>query len=242
MTDPGSPSPPRSASGAAPPARVVDASFVAGAVDPETLPPPTLVEVAFAGRSNVGKSTLLNALMERRGLARTSNTPGCTRQLNVFAIRCADGLALHFVDLPGYGWARRSKTERLEWQRMIEGYLLHRVALRAVVLIVDVRRGIEEEEQELAAFLSDGAARGGKSGRTRPAGAQGERSRSAAGGGPEVILVATKMDKLGAARRKPALEAVRRAAGSFGGKVIGFSGATGDGRDSLWTAIRNAAL
>src|ERR1700687_2991994 len=134
--------------------RVVDAKFVAGAVDTDSLPPPTLVEVAFAGRSNVGKSSLLNAMMQRLRLARTSRTPGCTRQLNVFEVRCADGLAVRFVDLPGYGWARRSKTERKEWQGMIEGYLRRRAGVRAGVLLVDVRRGLEEEEEQLVEFLS----------------------------------------------------------------------------------------
>ena len=94
--------------------RVIEATFVAGAVDTKSLLPPTLMEVAFAGRSNVGKSSLLNTMMQRRGLARTSNTPGCTRQMNIFEVRCADGLMVRFVDLPGYGWARRSKTERKE--------------------------------------------------------------------------------------------------------------------------------
>src|SRR5260221_10017991 len=133
--------------------RVVEAQFVAGAVDNASLPAPALAEIAFAGRSNVGKSSLLNTMMQRRGLARTSGTPGCTRQLNVFEVRCADGLTLHFVDLPGYGWARRSKAERGQWQGMIEGYLRGRASLRAVVVIVDVRRGLEEEERQLVEFL-----------------------------------------------------------------------------------------
>src|SRR5215472_8857167 len=111
-----------------PETRVVEAKFVASAVDVASLPPPTAVEVAFAGRSNVGKSSLLNAMMQRRGLARTSSTPGCTRQLNIFDVRCADGLSLRFVDLPGYGWARRSKVERTQWQSMIEGYLQKRAS------------------------------------------------------------------------------------------------------------------
>jgi GTP-binding protein len=205
--------------------RVVDAKFVAAAVDAESLPPPTLVEVAFAGRSNVGKSSLLNAMMQRRGLARTSNTPGCTRQLNVFEVRCADGLALRFVDLPGYGWARRSKTERGEWQEIVEEYLRKRTLLRAVVLLVDVRRGPEEEERQLFEFLvASTEERGGKA--------------------LELVWVATKTDKIGAARRKPSLDAVKRAMGAMGlrAPVIGFSAVTGEGREELWEKVRRIAL
>jgi len=200
--------------------RVVHAEFVAGAVDAQSLPPPTLVEVAFAGRSNVGKSSLLNAVMQRRGLARTGGTPGVTRQMNIFEIRCHDGLSLHLVDLPGYGWARRSKKERAEWQGMIEGYLRNRAGLRAVVLLVDARRGTEEEEQQLVDFL------------------RGPRLVS----DPkplEVILVATKLDKLGVAARKPALEAIRKGAGT---PAIGFSAVTGEGREELWGRMRRAVL
>jgi GTP-binding protein len=207
--------------------RVVEAAFVAGAVDSESLPPPTLTEVAFAGRSNVGKSSLLNAMMQRKGLARTSNTPGCTRQLNIFELRAADGLSLRFVDLPGYGWARRSKKERAEWQTMIEGYLTTRASLRAIVLLVDVRRGVEEEEQQLVEFLAQPR----KVSEPRPL---------------EVILVATKIDKLTASARKPVLEKVRQSAVAAGatraGRAIGFSAVTGDGVEELWGRIRYAVL
>jgi GTP-binding protein len=203
-----------------PETRVVDAKFVAGAVDSASLPPPTLIEVAFAGRSNVGKSSLLNAMMQRRGLARTSSTPGCTRQLNIFEVRCSDGLALRFVDLPGYGWARRSKTERKEWQSMIEGYLRGRAGLRAVVLLVDVRRGLEDEERQLLEFLQE------------PRAVSAPRPL-------DVILVATKIDKVGAAARKLALEEVRRGAGA---RTIGFSAVSGEGRDELWASVRRVAL
>jgi GTP-binding protein len=208
-----------------PETRVVDAKFVAGAVDTESLPAPTMVEVAFAGRSNVGKSSLLNAMMQRRSLARTSNTPGCTRQLNVFEVRSADGLAMRFVDLPGYGWAQRSKSERKSWQAMIEGYLRRRAALRAVVVLVDVRRGVEHEERQLLEFLS-------------------EPRRVSGAGALEVLIVATKIDKLGATRIKT-LEEVRRRArelGEVGAKVIGFSAVTGAGREELWSSIRAAVL
>jgi GTP-binding protein len=201
--------------------RVVDAQFVAGATDAGQLLPPTLLEVAFAGRSNVGKSSLLNAMMQRKGLARTSNTPGCTRQLNVFEVRCSDGLALRFVDLPGYGWARRSKTERGEWQGMIEGYLTGRSSLRAVIVLVDVRRGVEDEERELVEFL--------------------KLPRSVSGPPLHRILVATKVDKLSASARKPAMSKV----GSLGepdGRAIPFSAVDGTGREDLWKRIRAAVL
>jgi GTP-binding protein len=200
--------------------RVVEATFVAGAVDGASFPAPTHLEIAFAGRSNVGKSSLLNSMMERRSLARTSRTPGCTRQLNIFEVRCADDLTLRFVDLPGYGWARRSKDERLQWQKMIEGYLVTRASLRAVVLLVDVRRGVEEDERQLIEFLRA----------PRPV----SESKPL-----DVVLAATKIDKLSAAARKPALEQVRRAAAA---PVIGFSAVSGEGRRELWERIRRVVL
>ena len=209
----------------------VKAHFVTSASKPSEFPSPGLPEIAIVGRSNVGKSSLLNAMMQRLGLARTSRTPGCTRQLNVFEVRCADGLAVRFVDLPGYGWARRSKSERHEWQGMIEGYLRRRAGLRAVVLLLDIRRGVEEEEKQLVEFLAE------------------PREVSSTAKPLEIVLVATKVDKLGAAGKKPALDKVRQSArqavggtATTLGPVIGFSAVTGEGRDELWGRIRAAVL
>ena len=134
--------------------KVTSAEFVAGATGIGGLPAPALAEVAFAGRSNVGKSSLLNAMMQRRGLARTSSTPGCTRQINVFAVTLANGLALNFVDLPGFGYAKVAKSTKSEWGPMLEGYLAERPTLRAVVLLVDVRRGLEADDRQLLDFVA----------------------------------------------------------------------------------------
>ena len=108
-------------------------------------------EVAVAGRSNVGKSSLINALTGRRVLARTSATPGRTRQINFFLLNEAFGL----VDLPGYGFAVGPEAERRAWGPLIEGYLRGRETLRGVLLVVDVRRGFETEEAELLAWLAE---------------------------------------------------------------------------------------
>jgi GTP-binding protein len=193
--------------------RVVRAEFEAGAVDARGLPPEACEEVAFVGRSNVGKSSLMNMLLERKSLVRTSSTPGCTRQINFFAIEFMGGRVLRLVDLPGYGYAKLSKAERASWGARLEGYVRTRAALSAVVLLVDARRGFEEDDAQMAEFiLAD-----------RPGGPA-----------PELVVVATKIDKLPKARWRPALEAIRRAAGRG---VIGFSAVTGEGRGALWACL-----
>lgn len=129
--------------------RVHQAEFRAAANTIASLPPAVLPEIAVAGRSNVGKSSLLNAMTGRRGLARTSRTPGCTRGLMFFDI---DGW-MSLVDLPGYGYASRSQTERSGWKKLVEHYLSTREELAGVLILVDVRRGPETEEAELAGYL-----------------------------------------------------------------------------------------
>jgi GTP-binding protein len=167
-----------------------------------------LPEVAFAGKSNVGKSSLLNRLVGRRGLARVSKTPGRTQQLNFFSIN----EAVLFVDLPGYGFAKVPLAVRDRWRALVESYLASRPALCGVVVIVDVRRGVQEEDEQLLDFL-------------------------AANRVPTVLAV-TKVDKLGRGER---LRQLRRIAEQRPATpVVGFSAATGEGVAELWRAVEAA--
>jgi GTP-binding protein len=197
--------------------RVPKAEFEAAAERVDGLLPPAEPEIAFAGRSNVGKSSLMNSLMARKGLVRTSRTPGRTRQINLFKATLEDGLTLRLVDLPGYGYAKLSKTQKATWGPMLEGYLKERSTLRAVVVIVDARRGVEEDDVQLLDFLREA-----RTGDAKPLGA---------------LIVATKLDKLALSKQKPALEAMRKSAGLA---VLGYSAVTHAGREALWARIRKA--
>lgn len=126
-----------------------EAKFVAGAATFEVLPKSGLPEIAFVGRSNAGKSSLINALTGRKALARTSNTPGRTRQINVFRI----GDRMTLADLPGYGFARVSKAESHAWNTLISSYLQNRRSLRRVMVLIDARRGPMESDLEAMTFL-----------------------------------------------------------------------------------------
>mgnify|MGYP001080803660 FL=1 len=199
--------------------RVVRAEHAFASTVSSSLPPPTLVEFAFAGRSNVGKSSLLNTLVERKNLVRTGSTPGTTRQINFFHTQLADGFEAYLVDLPGYGYAKRSKSEKAAWGELIEAYLLSRPTLRSVVLLVDVRRGIEPDDQQLIDFL--------------------DREPTIPRPKVPVVVVATKLDKLSPSAQKPAVARIARESGL---RVIGFSSVTGEGRDLLWRTLRRHAL
>lgn len=206
---------------AVPPAKppvfhVQSAEFVAAARRPEELPPPVKSEIAFVGRSNVGKSSLLNKLLNRRGLARTSSTPGCTRQINFFDVKSVGGLELMLVDLPGYGYASRSKHERQEWAALIEHYLLERSTLRAAAVLFDSRRGMEADDDDAVKLITQ----------------HGRASRKP----PEIVLVATKVDKL-PARDRPKLEGTRVGAR----RVVPFSVEEAESADSVWRALLRAA-
>lgn len=191
--------------------RIIDAQFVAAAGKLDQLPPPELQEIAFAGRSNVGKSTLMNALMGRRRLVRTSSTPGCTRTIGFFKTRMADDAQVMLVDLPGYGYAQRSREERRSWAGLIEGYLLQRPSLRGVVLLVDARRDIESDDRELLELLQ------------RPS----NFNRAT----PGTMLVATKLDEVPRSHQVTRLRDLQQQADQ---KIFGLSALELKSVTSLW--------
>jgi GTP-binding protein len=128
---------------------VHNAEIVISAVSPAQYPETELPEIALAGRSNVGKSSFINTLINRKNLARTSGKPGKTQTLNFYLIENA----LHFVDVPGYGYAKVSKTERAKWGKMIETYLTERKQLKAVVLLIDLRHPPTQDDIQMYQFL-----------------------------------------------------------------------------------------
>lgn len=194
--------------------RVTRAEFFAAATRAEQLPPPQTLEVAFAGRSNVGKSSLMNSLLERRKLVRTSGTPGCTRQISLFDVTTRLGTSLTLADLPGYGYAKRSHAEKREWAELIHTYLLKRPALAALVALVDIRRGLQREDEQLFELIN------GAPGTTRAP--------------VELIRVATKLDKLSGSERKLALDQLRKQTGQH---WLGFSTELPETHDALWRQI-----
>jgi GTP-binding protein len=172
-------------------------------------PEPSLPEIAFGGRSNVGKSSLLNRLIHRKKLARVSNTPGRTREINFFKVN--DAFIL--VDLPGYGYARISKEKRAEWRPLIEGYLRRSPQLRGIVQLLDVRHNPTADDRAMLDFLGEI--------------------------GVPTIVVVTKIDKITAAQRRVRADEIVRDLALDSDQVIPFSAATGEGRDDLAEAVES---
>jgi GTP-binding protein len=171
--------------------------------------PGTLPQVAFSGRSNVGKSSLINMLLQRtrKKLAHVSATPGKTRALNFYRVNDA----FFLVDLPGFGYARAPSPVREQWRTLIEGYLAHETVLKGVVHLVDARHGPQKSDLQMIEYL--------------------------AGLEVPVLVVLTKIDKLKASERKNAIERATEALDVDGEQILPFSSRTGEGRDALLEAL-----
>jgi GTP-binding protein len=188
--------------------KILTAEFVLSAALPDQLPRDRLPEIAFAGRSNVGKSSLLNALLRRKGLAKTSATPGKTRLLNCFRVNGA----LYFIDLPGYGYARTSADERRSWGRMVESYVTDRPTLRGIVHLLDARHDPTAQDQEMVTWLLS---------LRRP-----------------FLLAATKSDKLSRGALRDRLGEIAARMSRFGDlSVAPCSARTGAGLPEIWRWI-----
>lgn len=190
--------------------------FVRGVPSLDFLPPAELSEIAFAGRSNVGKSSVINALVNQHGLARTSNTPGRTQELNFFA---TEGVPLFLVDMPGYGFAKAPKDRVDAWTSLVKDYLKGRTTLRRVMLLIDARHGIKAVDREILGLLDEAAV--------------------------TYQIVLTKVDKISLAARSHVLqsvaEAIRRRAAAYP-EILATSSAKGDGVAELRAAIAKASL
>jgi GTP-binding protein len=189
-----------------------DVRFLTSIFDLRDLPPPEIPEIAFAGRSNVGKSSLLNRLIKRRNLVKTSSRPGKTQSLNFFQV----DTCFYLVDLPGYGYARVSKKMQAAWQDLITRYLETRENLRCVVVIVDLRHELKAADLQLVTWLRQT--------------------------GVPFILVYTKADKLSANQRSKNVAALDAGFGVKTAERLVFSARTGMGRDNLLHALDSFLL
>ena len=186
---------------------IKSAEFVTSAVKTNQYPPADLPEVAFAGRSNVGKSSLINTLVNRKRLVKTSGTPGRTQLINFFIINDA----FRLVDLPGYGYAKVPAAVKRQWGPMIETYLQQRESLQGVVLIIDIRRTPGNEELNFIDWLNQY--------------------------GLPVILTLTKTDKLSKNKIAQRIQAISNRLGLNKSDLILFSAKTRRGKTDVWRAI-----
>ncbi len=193
--------------------KILDARFLTTAVEPKGYPTSLAPEIAFVGRSNVGKSSMINALTGRKKLVRVSNTPGRTRTLNFFDVdveRDGKPHLVRFCDLPGYGFAKVSKTERAEWQSMITTYLEKRRDLKVVVSIIDAEVGPTPDDFQTLDYLQEYR---------------------------RILVVATKIDRLPKAKRKPRLTALAEQLSLPREAVLAFSATEKMGLDEVWDAL-----
>lgn len=187
--------------------KILSAEFIISAAIPDQLPSDARPQIAFAGRSNVGKSSLINALLHRKSLVKTSATPGKTQLINFFLIN----KQFYFVDLPGYGYAKAPRSVVARWAPMVEGYLRDAPRLRAVVLLLDIRREPDARDRRMAEWLTQY--------------------------GIPALFVLTKADKV---NRRDSVSAKRTVASLFGNGIhpILTSAQSGDGIKELWAEIQ----
>ncbi|MDT2045294.1 YihA family ribosome biogenesis GTP-binding protein [Priestia aryabhattai] len=189
--------------------KVTQAEIVISAVKPDQYPKENLPEFALAGRSNVGKSSFINKMLNRKNLARTSSKPGKTQTLNFYLIN----EMMHFVDVPGYGFAKVSKKEREAWGKMIETYLTDRDQLKAVLLIIDLRHAPSKDDVMMYNFLKHY--------------------------GIPVMVIATKADKIPKGKWQKHLKVVRDTLElDSEDELILFSSETGQGKDQSWRSLQ----
>ncbi|WP_223591111.1 ribosome biogenesis GTP-binding protein YihA/YsxC [Neobacillus bataviensis] len=190
--------------------KVVSSDIVISAVKPEQYPETDLPEFALAGRSNVGKSSFINKMLNRKGLARISSKPGKTQTLNFFLIN----EILHFVDVPGYGYAKVSKTERAAWGKMIETYFTTREQLRACVLLVDLRHPPTTDDVMMYDFLKHYEI--------------------------PCVVIATKADKIPRGKWQKHLKVTRETLDlDPNDHIVLFSSETGEGKDKAWAILQS---
>jgi GTP-binding protein len=190
--------------------KVVSSDIVISAVRPEQYPETELPEFALAGRSNVGKSSFINKMLNRKGLARISSKPGKTQTLNFYLIN----EILHFVDVPGYGYAKVSKSERAAWGRMIETYFTSREQLKAAVLIVDLRHPPTQDDIMMYDFLKHY--------------------------GIPCVIIATKADKIPRGKWQKHLKVTKETLDlDENDHIVLFSSETGEGKDKAWAILQS---
>ncbi|SFS99073.1 ribosome biogenesis GTP-binding protein YihA/YsxC [Marininema halotolerans] len=188
--------------------KVTHSEIVISAVHPRQYPADALPEIALAGRSNVGKSSLINRMINRKNLARTSSKPGKTQTINFYRIN----QALMFADMPGYGFAKVSKSVRAEWGKMAETYFLKRETLRGIVHVIDLRHPPSKDDVAMYGWFKEH--------------------------GLDVLIAATKADKVKRGQWPKHMKQVKEGLGMVPtDKLILFSSQTGQGKDELWSEI-----
>ena len=199
--------------------KIIRSEYVTSAVSKKTCPEELLPEIVFVGRSNVGKSSLINSLTNRKALARTSGTPGKTQTINFFKVTLKiseDRREFYLVDLPGYGYAKTSKTNRKLWAKFIDEYLSSRRDIKFVCQLIDMRHPPQESDLKSFASLVE---------KNLP-----------------VLIVATKSDKLGKTERQKHLDTIKNSLGIDAESILPYSSIKNEGRSELLDVILNSLI